>query len=341
MTINRNQRAATGIASLAAPRDPRFTVAFKDVAVSLLAVVAVAALAPAGASARQPPAHQTIVLAASFSQTVVDKPPTGPSVGDVEHDRGQVRDAAGHLLGTLHITCVFTKLLASGDALERCTGTATTTDGKVRLSGVGHLIPPNPPWQVTGLSGRYAGLRGRLFYEMDIPLGETPPGLIPAGPFDSVGVVEFPAARGLRAGVVPRPAANARFISHANSLCEATQTTENKLPPFPFSTFDPLHPDPTLLPQVGQFFDQPERRQLFPDLLSRLVALGAPPAQPAEWARVLRARRGMIKDETTQVRAALADNAAAFVHTVNQASPNFNKLVLASAVFGVQACTFG
>jgi hypothetical protein len=316
-------------------------VAFKHLAVSVLAVAAVAALASAapGASARQPRAHQTIVLAASFSQTVVDKPPTGPSVGDVEHDDGQVRDAAGHLLGTLHITCVFTKLLAGGDALERCAGTATTTDGKVRLSGVGHLIPPNPPWQVTGLSGRYAGLHGRLSYSMDIPLGETPPGLIPAGRFDSVGVVEFPAARGLRAGVVPRPAANAGFISRANSLCEATQTVFNNLSPFPFPNFDPLHPDPTLLPQVGHFFDQPERRRLLPDLLSRLVGLGAPPAQPAEWARVLLARRALIKVETAQVHAALAGNAAAFVRTVMQSGPMFNKLVLASAVFGVQACT--
>jgi hypothetical protein len=154
-------------------------------------------------------------------------------------------------------------------------------------------------------------------------------------------VVEFPAARPLRAGVVPRPAANAPFISRANSLCKATQTAANNLPPFPFSNFDPLHPDPTLLPQVGRFFDQPERRRLAPDLLTRLVGLGAPPVQSAEWARVLRARRAQIANETAQVQAALADNAAAFVRAVTQSGPVYNKLVLASAVFGVQACTFG
>jgi hypothetical protein len=317
-------------------------VAFKHIGASVFAVAAVAGVAPGvGASAPPASADQTIVLESSFSQTVVDKPPVGPSVGDIEHDDGQVRDAAGHLVGTLHITCVLTKLLAGGDALERCTGMVSTTDGTIRLSGVGHLIPPNPPWQVTGLSGRYVGLQGRLSYSMDIPLGETPPGLIPAGPYDSVGVVEFPTARGLRAGVVPRPAANAPFTSRANSLCKATQTAANNLPPFPFSNFDPLHPDPTLLPQVGHFFDQPERRRLAPDLLTRLVGLGTPPAQRAEWARVLRARRALIKAETAQVRAALADNTAAFVRTVKQAGPVDNKLVLASAVFGVQTCTFG
>jgi hypothetical protein len=317
-------------------------VVLKKVAVSVFAVAVVsAAMAPgAGASARPLSADQTIVLDASFNQTVVDKPPTGPSVGDIEHDNGQVFDPAGHMIGTLHVTCELTRLLAGGDALERCTGTASTTDGTVRLSGVGHLIPPNPPWQVTGLSGRYAGLHGRLSFEMDIALGETPPGLIPAGPFDSVDVVEFPAAGRLRAAVVPRPAANGAFVSRAISVCEATQTAGNQLPPFPFSNFDPLHPDPTLLPQVGHFFDQPGRRRLAPDLLTQLAGLGAPPAQPAEWSSVLRARRAQIADETAQVHAALADNTAAFIRAVMQSGPAYNKLVLASAVFGVQACTF-
>jgi hypothetical protein len=313
-----------------------------SLAVVLGVGVGVGALALAvGASARQSPAQQTIVLDVSFSQTVVDKPPKGPSVGDVEHDDGQVRDAAGRVIGALHLTCVFTKMLP-GDALERCTGTATTTDGSVRLAGLGHLNNPrNPPWDVTGLTGRYAGLHGQLSFSLDIQLGETPPGLIPAGPYDSVNVVEFGAAGRLRAGVVARPAANAPFIARANSLCTAMQTAGSKLSGFPFSNFDPLHPNPALLPQVGRFFDQPERRRLAPDLLARLVALGAPPAQPAEWARVLRARRAQIADESAQIQAALANNAPAFVRAVKQFGPVFNELVLASAVFGVQACTFG
>ena len=322
----------------------RFTVVVKQVAASVfVAAVAVsAALAPpVGASATRPPADQSVVLDASFNQTVVDEAPAGPSVGDIEHDDGHLLDAAGHLLGTLRVTCVLTKLLPGGDALERCTGTASTTDGTVRLSGVGHLIPPNPPWQVTGLSGRYAGLHGRLSYEMDIPLGETPPGLIPAGRYDSVDIVEFHGAGGLRAGVVPRPGANAPFISHADSLCTATQRAGHELSPFPFSNFDPLHPDPTLLVQVGRFFDQPERRRLAPELLTRLAGLGPPPAQPAEWSRVLQARRAQIANRTAQVHAALADHPAAFARAVTRAGPVYNKLVLASAVFGVQACTFG
>jgi hypothetical protein len=232
-------------------------------------------------------------------------------------------------------------MLAGDNALERCAGAAATTDGAVRITGIGHLIPPNPPWQVTGLSGRYAGLAGRLTYEMDIALGETPPGQIPTGPFDSVDVVEFPAARRLRAAVAPRPAANVPFISRAISACRSLQAIGSQLPPFPFSNFDPSHPDRKLLPQVGHFFDQPQRRRLAPELLTRLVGLGPPPAQPAEWAHLLRDRRAQIANERAQVQAALADNTAAFSRTVTRAGPVYNELVLASAVFGVQACTFG
>jgi hypothetical protein len=317
-------------------------VPFKQAVVSVFAVAAVsAAIAPPIGASTRPSANQTIVLDASFNQTVVDQPPAGPSVGDIEHDDGQVRDAAGHLLGAVHVRCVLTKMLAGGNAVERCSGTASTTDGTIRIGGVGHLIPPNPTWQVTGLSGRYAGLHGRLSYEMDIPRGETPPGLIPAGPFDSVDVVEFPTTRHLRAGGVPRPAANSAFVSRAISMCKAAQFASSQLPPFPFSNFDPLHPDATLLPQVGHFFDQPKRRRLAQDLLNRLAGLGAAPAQPAEWARVLRARRAQIADESAQVHAALADNTAAFIRAVMQSGPAYNELVLASAVFGVQACTYG
>jgi hypothetical protein len=247
-------------------RQRQLTVAFKHVAAGGFAVAAAVALALAvSASAQQSPARQTIVLDVTFGQTVVDKPPKGPSVGDVEHDDGQVRDAAGRPIGALHLTCVFTKILAT-DALERCTGTAATTDGTVRLAGVGHLNPPNPPWEVTGLTGRYAGLHGRLSFSLNIPLSETAPGLIPAGPYDSVDVVELGAARHLRAAVVARPAANVPFIARANSLCNATQAAGSKLPPFPFSNFDPLRPNPARLPQVGHFLDQPERRRLAPEL---------------------------------------------------------------------------
>ena len=45
-------------------------------------------------------------------------------------------------------------------------------------------------------------------------------------------------------------------------------------------------------------------------------------------------------NETAQIKAALADNAPAFVRTVYQQARDYNELVFKSAVIGVQSCTF-
>jgi hypothetical protein len=153
-------------------------------------------------------------------------------------------------------------------------------------------------------------------------------------------VITVATDRPLRAGVVPRPAANRRFIRHANADCRAAVRKANRLPRFPFPSFDPFHPDPTLLPQVGRFFDQPARRRLPRILLRELKRLGEPPASGGGWRNVLRARRTLLMNETTQIKVALADDASTFVRTVYQQSKDYNQLVFASAIFGVQSCTF-
>ena len=111
-------------------------------------------------------------------------------------------------------------------------------------------------------------------------------------------------------------------------------------PGFPFSNFDPFHPDRKLLPQVGRFFDQPARRRLPRALLGELQNLGRPPASGRAWQQVLKARHEMLTNETKQIKAALANDPAAFVRTVYQQSRDYNQLVFTSAVFGVQTCTF-
>jgi hypothetical protein len=75
-------------------------------------------------------------------------------------------------------------------------------------------------------------------------------------------------------------------------------------------------------------------------LLKSLEQLGAPPASRPAWQQVMKARRTMNANVTSQINDALANNASAFVSTVYQAARDYNQLVFASAVFGVQACTF-
>lgn len=232
---------------------------------------------------------------------------------------------------------MFTQVLAN-DVLERCYGSAKTREGTVALAGIGHLYSTNPPWEVTGRSGAYKGLRGKQVFATDIPLDPNVP--LADGRLFSISVITLTTNRRLHVGVVSRQAANTAFIRRADAACRATEAKGRRLPGFPFSNLDPFHPDPTLLPQVGHFFDQPTRRQLPDTLLQALNNLGEPPASSGRWRNVLNARRALLMNETAQIKAALAGNAPTFVRTVYQQAKDYNKLVFTSAIFGVQSCTF-
>jgi hypothetical protein len=301
-------------------------------ALLLLTVAAGVALSSSSAAAT---GTQTLVFDVVVNFSFVDKPPAGNSPGDTEHSTGRLRDAAGHFVGTVRTTCVFTKVLAN-DVLERCTASARTVDGTVRLAGIGHLNSMNPPWQVTGRSGAYGGMHGTLVFETDIPFGPV----TARGHGYSVAVIVATANHRLRAGAVSRPAANASFIRRADTACRATEAKAAQMSQFPFSNFDPFHPDKKVLPRVGRFFDQPARRALPGALLGKLLKIGPPPAGRAAWQKVLNARRALIVNEAKQIKAALAADVPAFVHTVYQQGTDYNELVFTSAVFGVQSCTF-
>lgn len=268
----------------------------------------------------------------------VDAAPAGASPGDVELATGRLRDASGRYVGTARDRCVFTRAIP-GDMLERCSGTAKTSDGTATVAGVGHLNSMNPRWQVTGRSGRYRGVRGTQVFATDIPLDPNFP--FGGGRFFSVAVIRLKSDHRLRAGLAPRPATNARFVRRAQRACRATEAKANKQPPFPFSSFDPFHPDPSLLPQVGQFFNAPAQRSLPTGLLKTYVALGRPPASRGAWNQALSARRRLLANEARQIKAALADDGPAFVRAVYGQSRAYNELVFRSAVFSDPPCTFG
>ena len=308
------------------------------VVAAVLPAVVLAGLAAVPGSAAARPVTQTLVFDAVVHANFVDTLPTGPSPGDTELSTARLRDAAGRFVGTARDKCVFTKVIPH-DVLERCSGSANTREGTATLAGVGHLYSMNPPWQVIGRSGAYRGLRGTQIFSTDIALDPNVP--LAAGRAFSVSVIKVTSPRRLHIGVVARPGANARYIRRANTACRTTEAKAQTLPGFPFSNFDPFHPDPKLLPQVGQFFDQPARRRLPGALIRQLENLGHPPADSRAWDRVLTARRTLLSNEARQTKAALADDAPAFVRTVYQMASDYNRLVFRSAVFGVQSCTFG
>jgi hypothetical protein len=299
--------------------------------------VALVVLAPWSSSGASPPVRQTLVFDAAGENAYVDKPPAGPSPGDSENIRGQLRDAAGVLVGTAHITCVFTKVIPN-DVLEDCTARGRTDEGTLTLAGVGHLKSANPPWRVTGGTGAYKGVQGRLVFGTDIPVDPNVP--LADGRLFFVAVFELTGNHHLRTGVVPRPVSNAGFIQRADAACNAAEATSGTVPGFPYTTFDPFHPDTHLLPQVGRYFDQPSVHRLPHQLLAQLEKLGSPPSSRAAWRQVLTARRAVLRTEATQIKVALAGDAPAFVRTVYQQPSAYNRLVFTSAVFGVQSCTF-
>ena len=120
-------------------------------------------------------------------------------------------------------------------------------------------------------------------------------------------------------------------------MVEASQQLA-ALPPFPFANFDPLHPDPSLLPQVGAFFTGPgDPRPTLHALVTKLEALGTPAAASA-WQHVLRAENGAITVRDAQDTAALAADVPAFVRSVEDTVAAERQLALAADGFGATGC---
>jgi hypothetical protein len=85
---------------------------------------------------------------------------------------------------------------------------------------------------------------------------------------------------------------------------------------FPFQAFDPLHPDPKLLPRVGAYFAAV--RLINDQIPAQLATLGSPRKGQALWSSMaaLAKQDRVITDR--QISAAQAANAPAFVATVTE-----------------------
>jgi hypothetical protein len=120
---------------------------------------------------------------------------------------------------------------------------------------------------------------------------------------------------------IPEPSASSRldaaFIARANAVCaRANIAVEKAHGRFPYLNFDPLHPDPKLLPKVGAFFAS---SQAIADRVEvELQALGDPQRNTAAWHQMLALAGKARAIAHRQVAAAQASNAPAFVATVRE-----------------------
>jgi hypothetical protein len=291
--------------------------------------VALVSLGVATAGAKRSPVRQTLFADSRVTQVTVRGPADPDAVGHVVIARYLSRDAWSRRIASGSFTCRTTKTLPGPEHLEHCTGSAQTADGRFTWAGnTSSLDAPLHTFKLTSGTGAYRGARG-TFVSRDL------------GPRESIILVTVTPRPGvtLRVGVIPRPAANAPFIRRAQRDCGRAARTLAKLPPFPFRDFDPLHPDPNVLPQVGQFFTGPgDPRPALRALDTRLRALGKPPANRNWWRRVLRAQKAGVAVRDAQDRAALADDVRAFVKTVRQADGVFRGVAITATLFGTTRC---
>jgi hypothetical protein len=300
----------------------RLTLILASAVATLLWVMAMASTA-AASSARP----RTVLFDAEFTAQRT----AGPGSDRVGHRQiasGVLRDSAGRAIGRFGFTCTWTRILAGGDALERCSGFGRTADGRLEVAGPARESEAVHHWKLNGQSGAYRGAHGTALVR-DIGDRES-----------LITVTVTPrAASVLRVAVVARPVANARVIVHADHVCTSAARQLAALPPFPFINFDPLHPDPGLLPQVGAFFTGPgDPRPIFETLNARLRALGQPPAARGWWDRMLHARGAELTAINEQDRAALAGDAPAFVHSVRDSARAFRRVAIAATVVGTTRC---
>jgi hypothetical protein len=297
----------------------------------ILISVLLVALPYAGAMAPTAVASSARPRTVLFDATFTAQRTAGPDANRVGHRQiasGVLRNSIGRIVGQFAFTCTWTRILAGGDALERCSGFGRTADGRLEVAGLSRESAAVHSWKLTGESGAYSGAQGTVLVR-DIGDRES---LITATVTPRPGTV-------LRVAVVVRPLADARLIVHADQICTRASRQLAALPPFPFPNFDPLHPDPALLPQVGAFFTGPgDPRAIYQTLNTRLRALGQPPAGRGWWARMLHARGAELAVINEQDRAALASDAPAFVHSVPDSIGAFRQIAITAAVFGTTQC---
>ena len=119
------------------------------------------------------------------------------------------------------------------------------------------------------------------------------------------------------------------FIARANAICARAKAAIDAHGRFPYPSFDPLHPNPQLLPTIGAFFaaNQPITERT----LGELRGLGSPRRAQSQWTQLLALAKQDRVIADRQIVAAKAANVPAFVATVNAAhtsGPQLGKLGL-------------
>jgi hypothetical protein len=286
-----------------------------------VAAVALGAVSLAGAAT---PPTDTLFFDAVFTHAST----AGPAANAVGHKQiggGVLKDEAGRVIGQFGVTCLWVEKIGRDDARERCSGWGQTRDGRVEVAGRSRASDAVHAWHIAGGTGGYANASGTVLVR---DLGET-----------ETLVTVRASGVDLHAGRIPVPAANASFRGRAETACAVAAARMQALPQFPYASFDPLHPQQSLLRKVGRFLSGPgDGRPILSDLLAQLRKLGSPPADGQRWQALLHARAAQLGAIGRQDATALAGDSAGFVRAVRDGRALYRKAAIAATVFDVTGC---
>jgi hypothetical protein len=135
------------------------------------------------------------------------------------------------------------------------------------------------------------------------------------------------------------PIAKRTFVAQAQRMCVHAKAQIAALPAFPFRNFDPIHPDPKTLVDVGKFFTGPGNEvPIGRSLLRRLQSLGTPPSGRRAWQRVLATFREFIAVIRREASAALRADVDTWVAAVRENRLLPRRLAVATRAFGAPRC---
>jgi hypothetical protein len=129
------------------------------------------------------------------------------------------------------------------------------------------------------------------------------------------------------------------FVTRAERYCQRGNADIHRLPSFPFQNFDPLHPDPQVLPKVGKFFTGPGNEvPIAQRLVRQLRSLGTPPARKRAWMQVLATFQVFIAVIDREATTALRGDADGWVKAVRENRLLPDRLAAATKRFGAKRC---
>lgn len=121
---------------------------------------------------------------------------------------------------------------------------------------------------------------------------------------------------------------DAAFLARVDHEC-ALGNTYSSAHPFPYPNFKPSKPAVKDLPGVANYFKHS------PDVVDKIIALGAPASGVAGWRPVVAALRAYAANQRKQVAAAAASDVKAFKATLTPAATDQQRLLLTATRAGL------